>query len=273
MVKQTPEEIRQLVLEEDRKKDVAFTPAALIAVVSGVSAATAIGAIVVVRALDYFRRDIDAHWLTCVPFLFPAITGMYVGYKKQFGSLGVHTAVSVMALLLGGLAFSSSVETIFINRENCQSVYDKVSCNKESLAYLYIIFGSATVGTSLLGLGLTLCTCHCALSRISKREHEEAVRLRHEQELKQREERKLRDEYSCWKFITEHPLTGTQPKQPTTLNGTLAYQIARLQSQAQSLANTPDVKRRDQNKSSSSIISVGRATPSDTGDESASTRL
>ncbi|XP_025098872.1 uncharacterized protein LOC112566751 isoform X2 [Pomacea canaliculata] len=212
MVKQTPEEIRQLVLEEDRKKDVAFTPAALIAVVSGVSAATAIGAIVVVRALDYFRRDIDAHWLTCVPFLFPAITGMYVGYKKQFGSLGVHTAVSVMALLLGGLAFSSSVETIFINRENCQSVYDKVSCNKESLAYLYIIFGSATVGTSLLGLGLTLCTCHCAL-------------------------------------------------------------IARLQSQAQSLANTPDVKRRDQNKSSSSIISVGRATPSDTGDESASTRL
>lgn len=45
----------------------------------------------------------------------------------------------------------------------CRSVYDKVSCNKESLAYLYIIFGSATVGTSLLGLGLTLCTCHCAL--------------------------------------------------------------------------------------------------------------
>lgn len=192
MVKQTPEEIRREVLAEDARKDISIYLAIPVGVTSGISAVAALCAVIAMRALVYFREGVDAQWLSCVPFLFPVVTGLFAAYKKQFALLGVHITVSLLAVLLGGFGFGLSVEPIFINRHLCLPVHADVPCEKVSLSYIYLFSGSLAAGFAVLALLLTLCAIHSASKRIAKRAYQAHLQHRREQEEKQRELRQTR---------------------------------------------------------------------------------
>nr|KAG5706881.1 hypothetical protein BaRGS_004216 [Batillaria attramentaria] len=95
-------------------------------------------------------------------FIFPVVTGLYAAYKKQFGLLGVHFSVTALALLLGGFGYGLSVEPVFLNRKNCRQHDEDLTCDKESLAWIYLVSGALAAGLAILGLLLTICACYHA---------------------------------------------------------------------------------------------------------------
>ncbi|KAL8621938.1 hypothetical protein ACOMHN_046142 [Nucella lapillus] len=192
MVKQSPEEIRRQVLEEDARKDISIYLAIPVAVTAAVSSLAALCAVISMRALVYFRQGADAYWLSCVPFLFPVVTGLFAAYKKQFALLGVHISVSLLALLLGCFGFGVSVEPIFINRHLCQRVHDGVSCERAPLSYIYLFSGSLAAGFAVLTFLLTLCAMYSASRRMAKRAHQAHLQHLRDLEDKQRELRQVK---------------------------------------------------------------------------------
>lgn len=192
MVKRSKEEIRQLVLQEDAKKDVSIYLAIPIGIISFISFVAALAAAVMARSLEYFRADVSAYWMSCVPFMFPVVTGIYAAYKKQFGLISVHFSVSLLALLMGGFGFAVSVDPIFINRENCVQHDEELNCVREPLSYLYLISGALAAGLTVISFLFTISACYHARKRMEKREREEEIRHIHEVEEKKREARRQR---------------------------------------------------------------------------------
>ncbi|XP_076445664.1 uncharacterized protein LOC143283342 [Babylonia areolata] len=220
MGKQSAEEVRKEVLDEDSRKDVSIYLSVPIGVVAGMSAMAAVCAVIVMRATVYFRGGVDAYWLSCAPFLFPVITGLFAAYKKQFSQLGVHMTVTLLALLIGGFGFGLSVEPIFLNRHQCVPVTDSVGCDKEGLAYLYLVCGAVAAGLCLLGLLMTVCALNSASKRMANRRYQAEVAHLKEQEEKQKQQRQAKVHHSNdVKPTTLSPATPPTVSQNAGANG------------------------------------------------------
>ncbi|KAK7107027.1 hypothetical protein V1264_015012 [Littorina saxatilis] len=164
--------------------------------------------------------------------MFPVITGLFAAYKKQFGHLGVHLMVTLLALLMGGLGFGTSVEPIFINRHDCVPVSKGMPCDKASLSYMYLVSGSLAAGFSLLGFFITLCSLYSSTKRIDERERQAELKHLQEVEAHQRELRQMKAHEELkprtLSMTSQHSATHP-PTTPTTANG-----IAQTKTQAPS---------------------------------------
>ncbi|KAK7497259.1 hypothetical protein BaRGS_00011553, partial [Batillaria attramentaria] len=148
-------------------------------------------------------------------FIFPVVTGLYAAYKKQFGLLGVHFSVTALALLLGGFGYGLSVEPVFLNRKNCRQHDEDLTCDKESLAWIYLVSGALAAGLAILGLLLTICACYHASKRIAKRHRREEVQHLRDVEEKQKELRRMK----AHSQTAGGSIRLTAPKQRPAANG------------------------------------------------------
>ncbi|XP_012937575.1 uncharacterized protein LOC101857792 [Aplysia californica] len=125
--------------------------------ISGVLAVLSIG------FLESFRNDVAAFWLSCIPFVFPFITGVAIAYRKQLANVGLHLALLFATSLTGGAGYGYSIQPVYFERHNCTQVStDRGSCDKEALVYIYVIAGGIACGFAALGILVTCCTCSSA---------------------------------------------------------------------------------------------------------------
>lgn len=186
-LRKTATEIRAEVLEGDNLKDVSIYVVMPIAVIAALSSIAALCAMIMMRALVYFRLDVDAYFLTCAPFLFPVITGLFSAYKKQFSLLSVHLTTTLMALLLGGFGLGMSIEPIVLNRELCLPATPDLQCNKPILSNLYLICGCLAAGLSVIGVLATFLGIYMSSGRITVRKQEALFAHLHDVEEHQRQ--------------------------------------------------------------------------------------
>lgn len=186
-LRKTPTELREEVLHDDEMRDVSIYIVVPIAVLAALSAAAGLCAMIMMRALVYFRQDVDAYFLTCAPFLFPVITGLFVAYKKQFGMLNVHLSTTLMALLLGGFGLAVSIEPIFVHPDRCRPSVEELNCHKPALSYLYMVSGCASAALAVLGVLATFIGIYTASGRIAVRKHEALLQHMHDVEEHQKQ--------------------------------------------------------------------------------------
>lgn len=180
-------EIRRDICKEDSKKDVHIHLGVFIAVLAGISAAGAVIATLSVGFLEQFRLDVKNRWMSVLPLAFPIITGVALAYRKQLGNVGLHIALLMATMLSGGFGYAFSVEPIYYDRLNCTDVsFDRGTCDKEMLVFVYVYGGAVACGFAVLGLLVSCCACSKATKNRSKREYDEMIKAQSIQEEKNR---------------------------------------------------------------------------------------
>ncbi|RUS83950.1 hypothetical protein EGW08_008305, partial [Elysia chlorotica] len=186
--KQSNEELRREIRDEDRKKDVNLYAAVAIAVFSGISSASGVLATLSIAFLEGFRKDVELFWLACTPFIFPVVTGVSIAYRKQLASVGMHIALVLLTSSVGGAGYGLTVEYVHFESHNCTSVSADVGdCDREVLVYIYVISGLIASVCAGLGLLLSLCACKSAMKRRARRVQEQEIRLHQEDDRRARE--------------------------------------------------------------------------------------
>ncbi|CAL1537987.1 unnamed protein product [Lymnaea stagnalis] len=164
--KKVHEEFTQEMKAFDSSRDVPLYMGMSISILAASAAIAATIASYTVGFLETYRRDVSAIWMACLPFLFPVITGIAVGYRRQMSSIGVHVCLLMATLLAGGASYGYSIENVFINRDNCTVIsVTRGDCHKVALVYSYVVAGGVAIGFSVLGLLVSTLACSSAVKR------------------------------------------------------------------------------------------------------------
>ncbi|XP_041352160.1 uncharacterized protein LOC121370773 [Gigantopelta aegis] len=168
-MKESNEEIRAEVLEEDKKKDMGVYITMIVAVLATAASITGASAVIMLRMLGFYRDTIGGYWMSCIPFIFPAVTGVSVAFKRQMIAIALHVPILLMASLSGGVSFGYSISPVFDTSVNCTKHILDGDCEKTSLVYLYTAFGGVACGLSVLGILISSCACQQARRRLQKK--------------------------------------------------------------------------------------------------------
>ncbi|XP_059139745.1 uncharacterized protein LOC131927892 [Physella acuta] len=158
------EELSKEIREYDSSRDVTVAVGAAIAVLAGATAVAAGVASYAVGQLENYRKDVSSIWMACIPFMFPVVTGVAATYRRQMSSVGTHVCLLLATLLAGGVGYGLSIQNVFINRANCMPT-SEVSCQRESLVYMYVGAGGAAAALTVLSLAVSAFSCSMALTR------------------------------------------------------------------------------------------------------------
>ncbi|XP_046333912.2 uncharacterized protein LOC124116572 [Haliotis rufescens] len=184
--KQNDEEIRSQVLADDATKDIGVYLSVTIATVATLTALLGVGSVIVLRALLRFRPEIGGYWMSCIPFIFPGISGTAVAFKRHRTSVSVHVGIMFAALLAGGSCYGYSIEPVYFNNSNCTDIYRIGACDRPALLIMHLVSGGAATAFCLFGLLLSFCACSSVSKTYAQRAHDRELESYEEAE-KQRQ--------------------------------------------------------------------------------------
>ncbi|KAK6170080.1 hypothetical protein SNE40_018559 [Patella caerulea] len=185
----------------DRDRDVSNCIGISIGVCAVIAGIGGVGAMIMLKALQSYRPDIDGYYMACYPFVFPAFTGVGMAYKRKMGSLTIHFGILLLGMVGGSIFYAFSVLPVYEHRLECVDAVMKGDCQKHVLIYLYIAFGAAGGFFSILGFLVSMCACKQASKNIADRKSNKELQEQSKQQAdleaaKQRKQQAFKSNYT-----------------------------------------------------------------------------